>query len=749
MFKLKSNTKDLVKRIEELEEKVRTGERTNRALKDLQKQYADVLKNLDKTTREIYAIRSIVNMPQLYLDDDLNIVGYSNEFFLLTGKAIEYSQKRTNIKHLLSKSDFNKFRAHVQRIKELENLPFDQGREWELRYKGPDSSDVIGANWTVYHRAEKSKAQGRCRWEIVNEKGKFKFIHRPHTLDTLDCCLMSVPEYGGADEDLKLVYKVRTSSRKEEILDLTAMISGTSGREGTIPDITGYTVCTGSNYNSLGRIQKQGADVISHPEALDTDTEYVITVERTGGRVSRSLDNLTTGQKLPVLEFIDYNAMYDQQNHLGFYTYSGALEIFDVEIYTRRSLFNIEQFRIPINFEVGLLDENLEGRVYNLKYAKTEILGKVLHTLMLEDITRRKKDEEALRESEKKYRGLFEESSVARSTTSFDGRFIDVNSAMLNLFGVTAHEIVTMNAREFYVNPEDRDKYMEVLEKQGYVKDYEAKFRKKDGTPLDCLINSSIHLDKDGKFYCIQGSISDITERKRMEARLKESQKMEVIGRLASGVAHEVRNPLNAILAITEALFQDLGDNPEYKPYLDHIRLQVDRLSTLMRDLLELGKPLQKNTFVPVSIYEVCAGAIELWHQSSTFHSRSVRLFTPGQHSNMKVIGDGLKLKQALINLLENAAQHSPEDREITVTLEEETSKVWIKVKDQGTGIKPEIMSEVFKPFFTTRPRGAGLGLSIVKSIVETHGGDIHIYNNNPPPGLTVELYLPRSGEKG
>jgi two-component system sensor kinase FixL len=115
----------------------------------------------------------------------------------------------------------------------------------------------------------------------------------------------------------------------------------------------------------------------------------------------------------------------------------------------------------------------------------------------------------------------------------------------------------------------------------------------------------------------------------------------------------------------------------------------------------------------------------------------------------MKVIGDGVKLKQALINLLENAAQHSPEDREITVTLEQEASKVWIKVKDQGTGIKPEIMSEVFKPFFTTRPRGAGLGLSIVKSIVETHGGDIHIYNNNPPPGLTVELYLPRSGEKG
>ena len=743
MLEIKLSYEDLLKKINQLEKKLDKASQAELALAELEKRYTFVLKDLDNTTRETYAIRSVVNMPQLYLDQNLNIVGYSSDFLLLTDKVIKYAMNRENIRQLLNETEFERLKLHLEKIKALEDLPYEKGEKWRLRYQGPKTPEVIGTNWIVYRDYGKKKSEAH-NWRIAKKDGKLKIIHDPHVQDNLDCCLMTSEEYGGADEDVKLVYKIKTSKNADNIRDMSSFICATSGREAIIPDMNGYTICVGSNYNSLGRIQKQGADVVSRPEVLDPDTEYQLVVERTGGRITRRLFNLDTGKEMPLLEFIDYRSIYDSQGYIGFYTYCGEAEFYDIEIYTRKSHFDIEQFRIPLNLEIGIRDEKLAGKIFGIRYAKNEILGKARHMLILEDITRRKKDEEALRESEEKYRKLFEEGRVARSITTPEGRFLDVNPEMLNLFGYSKEQILALDAKELYVDPRDRETYISILQKQTFVRDYEIEFKKKDGTPMDCLVTSSVHTDKNGNIIGIQGSIHDITERKRIEARLKESQRMEVIGRLASGVAHEVRNPLNAILAISEALVQEIGDNPDYKPYLDHIRTQVDRLSTLMKDLLDLGKPIQEKAFVRNSIREICAGAIELWRQSSTSGQRNVRLLEDDLQGDPEVLGDSAKLKQVIFNLLENAAQHSAEDSEITISINRSNEKsANILVRDQGPGITHDIMQEVFKPFFTTRSRGSGLGLSIVQNIVELHGGGIGLKNNDPPPGLTVEVALP------
>ena len=235
-----------------------------------------------------------------------------------------------------------------------------------------------------------------------------------------------------------------------------------------------------------------------------------------------------------------------------------------------------------------------------------------------------------------------------------------------------------------------------------------------------------------------------VAELKRAEAQLLDSQKMEIIGKIASGVAHEVRNPLNAILAISEALFQELGDNPEYKPYMDNVRTQVDRLAGLMNELLDLGRPIEKSTFVRCSFDEICYSAVALWRESSGQGGRKVQILSPQGNGGMEIIGSNPKLQQVFINLLDNASQHSPEQSEITITLIKQRDRtVQALIKDQGKGLAPERLEEVFRPFYSTRPRGTGLGLSIVKNIVETHGGRIRLFNNDPPPGLTVEVDLP------
>ncbi len=237
-----------------------------------------------------------------------------------------------------------------------------------------------------------------------------------------------------------------------------------------------------------------------------------------------------------------------------------------------------------------------------------------------------------------------------------------------------------------------------------------------------------------------------IAELERAEATLKDSQKLELIGRIASGVAHEVRNPLNSILAITEALFLELGDGAEFRPYLDNIRLQVDRLAMLMNDLLELGKPIERSSFSRTSLLEVCDGAVELWQRSCPDPRRRVAVLRPQGEVDTAVIGNVPKLQQVFFNLLENAAQHSPPDSEVTITLIRRPEQVVALVRDQGQGIRPEHLPELFKPFFSTRSRGAGLGLSIVRNIVELHGGRVRVLNNDPPPGATVEVELPPAG---
>jgi PAS domain S-box-containing protein len=737
MYKSKRTYQELSATVKRLEEKVKESQEHESALRNIEIVYAESLKKLDEMCREIYSIRSMVNMPQLYMDQNWNIAGYSSDFPLLSKEISKYVRQKKNIRGFFNKGDFDKIKKHQELIKSLENLPYDKGREWKLRYRGPRTSERIGKNWIVYTICE------NCRWEILNDCGKSKIIHKPHIRDHLDCCLMSAKEYGGADEDIKFSYKVRTSRNKTHLRDLSAIISGTSGREATTPDMFGYSVCVGSNYNNEGRIQKHGANVITHPEVLDLNSEYQITVERIGGRITRNVRNLRTNTEMPPIDFIDHDAVYNHRNHIGFYTYSGEAEIYDIEIYTRESLFSIDQFKLPIDITVGIRNEKLKGRMYKLKYAKNEIMGATLHTLMLEDVTERKKNEEALRESEEKYRTLFEESRDSLCITTQDGRFIDVNPEMLDLFGYSRQEMMDMDVHQLYAKPEDRTVYLNELENKGFARDYEVKMRKKDGTPMDCMITSTLRRDKNGSIF-YQGSIHDVTERKRIEEQLKESQRMEVIGKLASGVAHEVRNPLNAILATSEALFQDIGDNPEFRPYLEHIRTHVDRLSTLMKDLLNLGKPLKRDSFTQASLMNICTGAILLWKQSSIHRGRKVRLVHSAANDNLEVFGDSSKLKQVLLNLLDNSAQHSPKESEILIDIPEAVNNnIKIFLIDRGTGLAEDHLSEVFKPFFTTRKRGAGLGLSIVKTITETHGGRIKLLNNDPPPGMTAEITLP------
>jgi PAS domain S-box-containing protein len=241
---------------------------------------------------------------------------------------------------------------------------------------------------------------------------------------------------------------------------------------------------------------------------------------------------------------------------------------------------------------------------------------------------------------------------------------------------------------------------------------------------------------------------SDVTERMALEERLQNARASEAATRLVEGLAHEVRNPLNAIDASAEALRLDLADHPDHGPLLKSILTQVDRLAGLMRELLNLRRPLRESDVGPVLLHHVCESTVRLWHDTHQRSPRAIRLFL-GEGPGPVVMGDASRLQQVLLNLLDNADVHSPPGSEVQVLTRASGGNAVVEVRDLGRGLPPHHAGRVFDPFFTTRPGGVGLGLSIVQRFVELHGGWVELVNNQPAPGCTARVFLPASGGHG
>ena len=191
--------------------------------------------------------------------------------------------------------------------------------------------------------------------------------------------------------------------------------------------------------------------------------------------------------------------------------------------------------------------------------------GRTLFTGIIRDISERRKAEEDLRQSEERYRTLFEESIDGVYSVLRDGTITDANASFCKLFGYTREEMIGKDIRELYLDPADRRRFQKEIEKKGFVKDYEVKFRKRDGTEVDCLLTSSVHFGKDGSIAGYRGIVRDLTVRKGLQRQLLQAQKMEAVGTLAGGIAHDFNNILQVVLGYSEMVLadEDLPDRIE------------------------------------------------------------------------------------------------------------------------------------------------------------------------------------------
>lgn len=242
------------------------------------------------------------------------------------------------------------------------------------------------------------------------------------------------------------------------------------------------------------------------------------------------------------------------------------------------------------------------------------------------------------------------------------------------------------------------------------------------------------------------GSINvlrDITLLKRIQEQLIESEKMASTGKLISGVAHEVRNPLFGISTTVRALANELGNKEDLKPFLDIVTSETTRLNRLMEELLNYSRPVKidKN---PSDIGEIIKEVLGRYNNVPGGKEVTTNLF--GAENIPPINIDRNKIHQVLVNLVENGIQHSGDHPRVDIFLEflslSYPPEIHIVIKDYGSGISADILPRIFDPFFTTRSRGTGLGLSIVRKVVHDHGGRIAV-ESHPGVGTTFRIVLP------
>jgi PAS domain S-box-containing protein len=390
------------------------------------------------------------------------------------------------------------------------------------------------------------------------------------------------------------------------------------------------------------------------------------------------------------------------------------------------------------------LEQVVEERTADLKETNAELEREIAeHT----------RTEEALRESEKKYRDLVDNPLVGVFQSNLKGDLLFVNEALarMNEFG-DAQEMMAEGVLARYKHPERRDVLIDLLKRDGKVDNFELDILTKSGKSINILINAVLEGET------ISGMVLDISERKRLEEQLRHAQKMEALGTLTGGVAHEFNNIMTAILGYGGFLEEEIGKDSSLRGHVDMIVASAERAARLTESLLAYSRK-QITYMEPVNLRDVMEATEELL---SGLIGENIALAIEARDGDLTVMADKVQIEQVLLNLAMNAADAMPEGGTITMRVQavecaEEVIEgharippgayVRVDVSDTGTGIGRDIQDKIFEPFFTTKEvgKGTGLGLSMVYGIVSRHGGYITV-ESETGRGTTFTVFLPSSG---
>ena len=379
------------------------------------------------------------------------------------------------------------------------------------------------------------------------------------------------------------------------------------------------------------------------------------------------------------------------------------------------------------------------------------------------DISEHKQKEEMLQKSEAKFRAIFERVAIGIALTDIEGRFMESNPALQKILGYSGEELHNRAFTEFTHPddiPVDMDLYKELVRGKHDHYQMEKRYIRKDGGLVWAHLNVSLIRSAGGESQFTIRMVEDITERKRLEIHFVQSQKMETVGRLAGGVAHDFNNILTVIKGYSQLSLSQIKEDHPLRGNIEEINRATERAEDLTHQLLAFSR----RQIMDLKVLNLNTLVSGLGKMLRRVIGEDIEMVTVLADDLGRVKADPGQIEQVILNLAVNARDAMPTGGKLIL----ETANVewdefyarsrmsvipgWyvmLSVSDTGCGMSPEVREQIFEPFFTTKKegKGTGLGLSTVYGIIKQSEGNIWVYSE-PDQGTTFKIYLPRVEEE-
>lgn len=428
-----------------------------------------------------------------------------------------------------------------------------------------------------------------------------------------------------------------------------------------------------------------------------------------------------------------------------------------MDIYSEKDLpYIIEQFERIAKEEIDLVKDipvaRKDGTVFyvDIKAFPVILNEKKYLSASFRDITSRQQSEEALRESEEKYRALIETTNTGFVIIDKKGKVLDANPEYVRLAGRSElNEIRGRNVIEWTAEYEKEKNAASIAKcyKDGQIKNLEIDYMDSQSRITPVEINATVA--KMGEEAQILTLCRDITERKETERRLLDAEKMATVGKLVAGAAHELNNPLAAIMGFSDLVLHRLERNKKLdinklKKQIIMITNAAERCNKIITNLLSYGRQIALN-LTSLDINKLIDESLTLVKQEIDL--KDIKIVKQYSKDSLKIMASKDQLPHVFINIIRNAWRFAQKDKLLKITTEKEGDYVKIVFKDNGKGIKKEHLSKVFDPFFTTHEvgKGTGLGLSVSLGIIKSHKGEITVDSEGEGKGATFTVRLPIS----
>ena len=369
-----------------------------------------------------------------------------------------------------------------------------------------------------------------------------------------------------------------------------------------------------------------------------------------------------------------------------------------------------------------------------------------------------KRSEDALRHSEARYRSLVQSAVYGIYRSSLQGKFLDVNPAMIAMLGYnSAEELLQLDPeKDIFGDAGEQRRVIEAFQRAGRLDGVEVRWRRQDGKPITVRLSGRAVTSVDRSEQVLEIIAEDVTEQRILENQFRQAQKMEAVGRLAGGVAHDFNNLLMVISGYTEVLLQIIEHTNPSHPKLQAIQQAADRASSLTRQLLAFSR----KQLLELKVVDVNLIISDMERLLRPLIGENIELITQLASDLGRTRADSGQIEQVIMNLVVNSKDAMPQGGQITIrtgniNIEDDSRREYVHIRpgryvsfsvtDTGHGMDKETQARLFEPFFTTKEKGkgTGLGLSTVYGIVKQSGGYVFA-QSEPGHGTTFRIYLPR-----